>query len=316
MFSIFYRVFFRLFSTASLPVLPPLPLLPLPKSVLAAVFAFCVFGSVLFYPFAAVVHAAESAPEILVTEPGVRTWLGVTTRELDEFTARMLAIDPGEFRGLVVIDVIRGGPADEAGIVRGDVLLSIDDKEIQGYEEFKLGISELDVGSTLNLLVDKGGRVKDVFVTLGATEVWPDADSTVGGMKEYFPSDELHTYNWMGEAEQYDYIYSLAMGTLELTTARRRRAHALMMAYEKKMLRYSADINIAEVELRELLAMEPVRLKAVNDKILYIAKNRTELRFLRIETHVEFKRLLTRQQQRLLNEFISVRSGRGLSISD
>jgi Spy/CpxP family protein refolding chaperone len=311
MFSILYRFFSRFSSSASLPVLSPLP-----KAVpVLLVFALV---SALSYPFAATLHAAEPTSEVLVAEPGVRTWLGVTTRELDEFTARMLAIDPGEIKGLVVIDVTRGGPADEAGIVRGDVLLSIDDKEISGYEEFKVWISELDVGSTLNLLVDKGGVVKDVFVTLGSTEVWPDADySTLGGMKGYFASsDELHTYNWMGEAEQYDYIYSLAMGTLELTPALRRRANALMMAYEKKMLRYSADINIAEVELRELLATEPVHLKAVNSKILYIAKNRTELRFLRIETHVEFKRLLTRQQQRLLNEFISVRSGRGLSISD
>ncbi|MBE9529397.1 MAG: hypothetical protein IME99_09185, partial [Proteobacteria bacterium] len=51
-------------------------------------------------------------------------------------------------------------------------------------------------------------------------------------------------------------------------------------------------------------------------KITFIAKNRTELRFLRIKTHVGFKKLLTKRQQRLLDEFISVKSGRGLSISD
>ncbi|MBE9527855.1 MAG: PDZ domain-containing protein, partial [Proteobacteria bacterium] len=291
MFSTLNRGFSRVSLSAASPVS-----LPLSKAAPATVFTLLLFVlvSVFSSPFAATLQAAEPMSEVLISEPGVRTWLGVTTRELDEFTARMLAIDPGEIKGLVVIDVIRGGPADEAGIVRGDVLLSIDDKEIPGYEEFKDWISELDVGSTLKVLVDKGGVVKDVLVTLGSTEIWPDADSPVAGMKEYFTStDELHTYHWMGEAEQYDYIYSLAMGTLELTPARRRRARALMSSYEKKMLRYSADINIAEVELRELLAAEPIKLKAVNDKITFIAKNRTELRFLRIKTHVGFKKLLT-----------------------
>jgi Spy/CpxP family protein refolding chaperone len=280
---------------------------------------FFIFTSVaaLSGVFPVALHAEGATIEVLVTEPGQRSWLGVTTRELDEFTARMLAIDPGEFKGLVVIDVIRGGPADEAGIVRGDVILSIDDKEIPGYEEFKSWINELDIGSTLKLLVDKGGTVKDVLVTLGSTEVWPSTDSPVAGMKEYFTSsDELHTYYWMGEAEQYDYIYSLAMGALDLTSKQRIKARALMSSYEKKMLRYTADINIAEVELREMLAREPVSLKSVNDKIVYIAKKRTELRYLRIKTHVGFKKLLTGKQRRLLNEFVSVRSGRGLSISD
>ncbi len=263
-------------------------------------------------------YAQGNVAELIVTNPGQRSWLGLTTRELDEFTARMLAIDPGEFKGLVVIDVVRGGPADEAGIVRGDVLLSIDDKEIPGYEEFKAAIRELDVGSTLKVLVDKGGTLKDVLITLGSMRGFTGTGE--GGsvaMKDFVaPSDELHTYYWMKEAQQYDYIYSFAMGALDLTPKQRRDARSLMSGYEKKMLRLTADINIEEVELREHLAKEPVDLRLVRKKIVEIAAKRTELRYKRIKAHAAFKRLLTKKQQRLLKEFMSVRQGRGRSISD
>ncbi len=267
--------------------------------------------------FSATLYAEVEGAEVISTG-SERSWLGLTTRELDEYTARMLAIDPGEFKGLVVIDVIRGGPADESGIARGDVILSIDDKEIPGYEDFKVWLNELDIGSTLKLLVDKGGTVKDILVTLGSMPAWPEgADSFAVGMKGNGTySDELHAYYWMGEAQQYDYFYSVAMGGLDLTPKQRREARSIMSSYEKKMLRYSADINVAEVELRERLEDEPVRLKEVREKISDIARKRTELRYLRVKTHVSFKKLLTGKQQRLVDEFISVRGGRRYSISD
>jgi len=65
-------------------------------------------------------------------------------------------------KGAVVSEMLRGGPADRAGLRIGDVILSVDGKQIKDAEDLKLSIWTRPVGTRFKLLVDREGRQLEI----------------------------------------------------------------------------------------------------------------------------------------------------------
>lgn len=89
---------------------------------------------------------------------------GLTVYDLTKEIALQLGLNSGE-RGVVVIRVEPGSPADEAGLRKGDVIQEIDKKKINNMEDFRK-ITSL-VGSkeeTILLYINRGG--KRIYLTL------------------------------------------------------------------------------------------------------------------------------------------------------
>ncbi|MDX1414753.1 MAG: trypsin-like peptidase domain-containing protein [Candidatus Promineifilaceae bacterium] len=102
-------------------------------------------------------------------------WLGVSGTELNASLAESLDLDRDQ-RGIVLAEVIEGGPAEAAGIragspgtgLGGDVIIGINDQEVREFDDL-LGyiVGKTHVGDTVNLLILRDGQELSVPVILG-----------------------------------------------------------------------------------------------------------------------------------------------------
>jgi putative serine protease PepD len=70
-----------------------------------------------------------------------------------------------------VESVIEGGPADEAGIQPGEVILRIDDQRIDGSSELIVTLRSYQVGDTVEVLVrDADDEERTVSMTLQGSD--------------------------------------------------------------------------------------------------------------------------------------------------
>jgi Do/DeqQ family serine protease len=67
-----------------------------------------------------------------------------------------LAVDDSEQGGAVVVDAAKGGAASEAGIRRGDIIVSINRKKISNSGEYKRIVQQIGHGSNITILVRRG----------------------------------------------------------------------------------------------------------------------------------------------------------------
>ena len=81
----------------------------------------------------------------------LRGWLGIEARAITPELARSLGLS--DTRGVLVVGVLRDGPAHQAGLQPGDVILTIDDKTIAEAGDALLAISARKPGSRIRLRV-------------------------------------------------------------------------------------------------------------------------------------------------------------------
>jgi len=69
--------------------------------------------------------------------------------------------------GVMVVNVEAGGPADKAGILLGDVLISFGATQLEGIEDLQSVSDSGVVGKSVNVGVIRAGNLKEVTVTVG-----------------------------------------------------------------------------------------------------------------------------------------------------
>jgi serine protease Do len=95
----------------------------------------------------------------------VRGWLGVLIQNVDESLAE--AMDLSTTEGALVSQVVKDGPAEVAGLKRGDVIVEVDGKRIKNTLELRNTIAETSPGTTVDLSVIRDGKTKRIGVELG-----------------------------------------------------------------------------------------------------------------------------------------------------
>lgn len=95
----------------------------------------------------------------------VRGWLGVTVQEITPEIAEAMELKTP--RGVLIADVIKGSPAAEAGIRQGDVVVSINGKEVNDPSALQFLVSEIAPGTKVPVTVIRNGSRKSVTVTIG-----------------------------------------------------------------------------------------------------------------------------------------------------
>jgi serine protease Do len=94
----------------------------------------------------------------------VSGWIGVEGEALTADTAKQLGLDrPG---GLLVTGVVPGSPGAKAGVKAGDVLKSVDGKEVANGGQLRYSLATEGVGTTLNMRLWRDGAERQVPVTL------------------------------------------------------------------------------------------------------------------------------------------------------
>ncbi|UCC62748.1 MAG: PDZ domain-containing protein [Anaerolineae bacterium] len=82
--------------------------------------------------------------------------------------AKAQMADPGY--GIVIASVLEDGPAEKAGVVRGDILLEIDGRELEGPSNLRRMLDDLAPGDKVELTVLHGDEQRTLVTTLGERE--------------------------------------------------------------------------------------------------------------------------------------------------
>lgn len=109
--------------------------------------------------------AKEVLEDILKHGRVVRPWLGLTYILVTPELAKRydLAAD----RGAIIAEVVRGGPADRAGIEAEDILLSLGGVQIGQAGDLRAALRERNPGDRLQAVVVRGGSRRTVDLELG-----------------------------------------------------------------------------------------------------------------------------------------------------
>jgi len=117
--------------------------------------------------FAIPVNMARSVMESLITDGRVaRGYMGIGWGgDVDRTMARALGMTTP--RGFVVGDVVDGGPADQAGLMEGDVVVKLNGEQVRDFSEFRIAIANKEPGSEVEIEVFRDGESQTLNVTLG-----------------------------------------------------------------------------------------------------------------------------------------------------
>jgi serine protease DegS len=100
----------------------------------------------------------------------VRGWLGIEAQDLTVELAQALNLDSTS--GVLISGVLRGGPADNAGIQPGDVVLAINDQPVREAQQAMRLISEQQPDTMVSL---KGSRQGEPFTVKAKVSQRPAA---------------------------------------------------------------------------------------------------------------------------------------------
>jgi len=116
--------------------------------------------------FAIPINMAKSVMHQLVAKGKVtRGYLGLLPQDIDDALAK--ALDLKETEGSLVGDVTAGGPADNAGIKRGDVITSFNGEKVENSVQLRNLVAEAEPGSTAKVGLLRDGKASEVPVKLG-----------------------------------------------------------------------------------------------------------------------------------------------------
>jgi S1-C subfamily serine protease len=74
----------------------------------------------------------------------------------------------GQERGLMVLTLESGGPAEQSSLLPGDILIAIDDAQLQSVEDLQKHLTPTHVGQSVKVKIVRGGEVKEVGVKVGS----------------------------------------------------------------------------------------------------------------------------------------------------
>ena len=94
----------------------------------------------------------------------VRGWIGVSIQNITSDMVQPLRLKGTD--GALVGDVVPGGPADVAGIKRGDVITSFNGKSIKKMSDLSREVADMPVGRTVDARILRDGKEIDVKITI------------------------------------------------------------------------------------------------------------------------------------------------------
>ncbi|MGE0405419.1 MAG: DegQ family serine endoprotease [Candidatus Korobacteraceae bacterium] len=115
--------------------------------------------------FAIPVDMAQGVMRQLIQHGEVtRGYIGATVQEVTPEIAKVFGLK--EARGVLIGDVEPSGPAAQAGIRRGDILLSMNGQPVEDVRNLRLRIAEMQPGTQVAFQVWRDGREIPVNITL------------------------------------------------------------------------------------------------------------------------------------------------------
>lgn len=111
--------------------------------------------------------AMEIGQQLIENGSVARPALGVKIMDVtDAQTAQQLGVST---MGVYVVEVTKGSGADAAGVQAGDRVLAVDDTAVSDSSALKNYLKDKGISDTVNLQVERDGKVLTLAVTLGSS---------------------------------------------------------------------------------------------------------------------------------------------------
>ena len=120
---------------------------------------------------ATVIRSAENGGKV------ERPWFGASVQQMTADMATSMGLDRPT--GVIVSEVYPGGPAARAGLLVGDVIMSVGGREVRDKASLSFRIATMPLGTRAKLRVLRGGRARDVLLLLIKAPEDPPRDMTV-----------------------------------------------------------------------------------------------------------------------------------------
>jgi len=121
-----------------------------------ALAVFVLFGGLLFVTL-------RDGNAVEKTKKG---WLGVSVQELTPSLRETMKV--GNRTGLLITDVVRNSPADDANLREEDVLLSFDGKAVEKADDFTQLVRNTPPDKKVKVKIMRNGEERELEVTIGA----------------------------------------------------------------------------------------------------------------------------------------------------
>jgi serine protease Do len=141
------------------------------------------------YGFAVPSNLMRSVVADLISHGKVRRgYIGVSIRPLNAGTAQALGLDKP--RGVIVEEVVQGGAAQEAGVRDGDVILTVDGREVNQANELQSYVATRRPGESVTLKIFRDGKTVERKVTLKLREEPATAEPAVEKKEAEKPAEK------------------------------------------------------------------------------------------------------------------------------
>ncbi|MBK8995261.1 MAG: Do family serine endopeptidase [Myxococcales bacterium] len=94
----------------------------------------------------------------------VRGWLGVSIQDVDQELATAMKLPAPT--GVLISDVQAGGPAEKAGLLRGDVITKLEGQKVDGVGQFRNRIAESGASKQVKLELLREGKALELTAAL------------------------------------------------------------------------------------------------------------------------------------------------------
>ncbi|MBN2468488.1 MAG: DegQ family serine endoprotease [Deltaproteobacteria bacterium] len=151
---------------------------------------FTTSGGNIGIGFAVPINMAKEIIEELEKKGTItRGWIGITIQPLTPELAQ--EFDVKDTKGLVVTEVSPDGPADQAGLQRGDVIVEFNGRKISKDRDLSTIVSTTPPGTSVTFKIIRGGDAKTLSLTVGEMEKGEATSKSTGAPNLGIRAEEL-----------------------------------------------------------------------------------------------------------------------------
>ncbi len=113
--------------------------------------------------------AVKFADTIIKGESIKRPLLGVSMLNLSDryqLYTQGISLNTELTEGVVVVQVQKNSPSDNAGLKRGDIIISMDDEKVKNVATLRYNLYKHSVGDTANLVIERDGKQETIKIKL------------------------------------------------------------------------------------------------------------------------------------------------------
>lgn len=111
-----------------------------------------------------------------------RGWLGVSIQQVTPELAKSFGLE--DEKGALVSDIAPGGPAEKAGVKRGDIIIEVNGKPLKDYHELPRAVASMSPGERVTFKVLRDGKEETIAAEVGELKEEEAAPPVEEAMKQ------------------------------------------------------------------------------------------------------------------------------------